>query len=121
MKTMYLSIKDYIGCPKRNVQDFGKVFLMLNYTYIISSTQTYISTIYVFYSMAACFDEMLVIFRPQHLLYQMICPLWDPIVFTCGLLTYLLELLDKLITTELLLFVGCVYARNHYSIKLLPI
>ena len=24
----------YTGCPRRNVPDFGRVFLMLNYTYI---------------------------------------------------------------------------------------
>jgi len=25
-------IEIYTGCPKRNVSDFGRVFLMLNYT-----------------------------------------------------------------------------------------
>jgi len=25
-------------------------------------------------------------FRPPQFRYQMLCPLWDPIVFTCGLL-----------------------------------
>jgi len=25
-------MKPYTGCPRRNVRDFGRVFLMLNYT-----------------------------------------------------------------------------------------
>jgi len=28
----------YKGCPRRNVQDFGRVFLMLNYTDITHNT-----------------------------------------------------------------------------------
>ena len=28
----------YIGCPRRNVPDFGKVFLMLKYTDITQNT-----------------------------------------------------------------------------------
>jgi len=29
---------DYTGCPRRNVRDFGRVFLMLNYTDITQNT-----------------------------------------------------------------------------------
>jgi len=32
------SIVDYRGCPRRNVQNFGGVFLMLNYTDITQNT-----------------------------------------------------------------------------------
>jgi len=28
----------YMGCPRRNVRDFGRVFLMLNYTDITQNT-----------------------------------------------------------------------------------
>jgi len=28
----------YTGCPRKNVRDFGRVFLMLNYTYITQNT-----------------------------------------------------------------------------------
>ena len=28
----------YTGCPRKNVQDFGRVFLMLKYTYITQNT-----------------------------------------------------------------------------------
>jgi len=28
----------YTGCPRRNVRDFGRVFLMLNYTDITQNT-----------------------------------------------------------------------------------
>jgi len=31
-------ISRYTGCPRRNVRDFGKVFLMLNYTDITQNT-----------------------------------------------------------------------------------
>jgi hypothetical protein len=31
---------------------------------------------------ATCFDWRLVIFRPLQFCYQILCPLWDPIVFT---------------------------------------
>ena len=38
----YLHIHTYIciytGCPRRNVQDFGRVFLMLKYTDITQNT-----------------------------------------------------------------------------------
>jgi len=30
--------KDYTGCPRRNVPDFGRVFLMLKYTDITQNT-----------------------------------------------------------------------------------
>ena len=37
----------------------------------------------LFLGKATCFDWKLAIFRPlQHLCYQMLCPVWDPIVFT---------------------------------------
>jgi hypothetical protein len=37
-----LRINDYIytGCPRRNVPDFGRVFLVLKYTDITQSTYT---------------------------------------------------------------------------------
>ena len=31
-------IYTHTGCPRRNVQDFGRVFLMLNYTDITQNT-----------------------------------------------------------------------------------
>jgi len=31
-------IKTYTGCPRRNVRDFGRVFLMLDYTDINQNT-----------------------------------------------------------------------------------
>ena len=30
--------ESYTGCPRRNVRDFGRVFLMLNYTNITQNT-----------------------------------------------------------------------------------
>jgi len=52
---------------------FGDTALKFqNIRCLISITQTYVSTIYLFYSMATCFAYMLVIFRPLHLLYQML-------------------------------------------------
>jgi len=33
------------GCPRRNVPDFGRVFLMLNYTDITQNTYIQISTV----------------------------------------------------------------------------
>jgi len=35
----------YIGCPRRNVPDFGRVFLMLNYTDITQNTYVQIWTV----------------------------------------------------------------------------
>ena len=35
---VYIYIYIYIGCPRRNVPDFGKVFLMLKYTDITQNT-----------------------------------------------------------------------------------
>jgi len=35
---MELCVCEYTGCPRRNVQYFGRVFLMLNYTDIIQNT-----------------------------------------------------------------------------------
>jgi len=34
-------IKRYTGCPRRNVPDFGRVFLMLKYTDITQNTYVY--------------------------------------------------------------------------------
>ena len=34
----YIYIYIYAGCPRRNVRDFGKVFLMLNYTDVTQNT-----------------------------------------------------------------------------------
>jgi len=31
-------VYEYTGCPRRNVQYFGRVFLMLNYTDITQNT-----------------------------------------------------------------------------------
>jgi len=33
-----LGMKQYTGCPRRNVRDFGRVFLMLKYTDITQNT-----------------------------------------------------------------------------------
>ena len=35
---MYVYIYIYTRCPRRNVRDFGRVFLMLNYTDITQNT-----------------------------------------------------------------------------------
>jgi len=35
---IYIYIYIYTGCPRRNVPDFGRVFLMLNYTDITQNT-----------------------------------------------------------------------------------
>ena len=35
---VYICIYIYTGCPRRNVPDFGRVFLMLNYTDITQNT-----------------------------------------------------------------------------------
>ena len=48
----------------------------------ISLHKKNVSTIYLFYSKATCFDWRLVIFRPLQFFYRMLYPLWDPIVFT---------------------------------------
>jgi len=32
------TMHEYTGCPRRNVPDFGRVFLMLNYTDITQNT-----------------------------------------------------------------------------------
>ena len=37
---MHLIVEAYTGCPRRNVPDFGRVFLMLNYTDITQNTYT---------------------------------------------------------------------------------
>ena len=37
-KYMYIHILIYTGCPRRNGQNFGRVFLMLNYTDITQNT-----------------------------------------------------------------------------------
>ena len=36
----------YTGCPRRNVPDFGRVFLMLKYTDITQNT--YVQSIYIY-------------------------------------------------------------------------
>jgi len=38
LKKLYKSIVIYTGCPRRNVADFGRVFLMLKYTDITQNT-----------------------------------------------------------------------------------
>ena len=41
----YMKIQlHYTGCPRRNGQNFGKVFLMLNYTDITQNTYEYIQS-----------------------------------------------------------------------------
>ena len=35
----------YTGCPRRNVQDFGRVFLLLKYTDITQNTYVQIRTV----------------------------------------------------------------------------
>jgi len=48
----------------------------------INVTQIYVSTIYFILKQGYMF-RLEVIFRPlQHFRYQMLCPLWGPIVFT---------------------------------------
>ena len=37
---MYIFIHIYTGCPRRNVQYFGRVFLRSNYTDITQNTYT---------------------------------------------------------------------------------
>ena len=37
-KRYYIYIYIYTGCPRRNGQNFGRVFLMLNYTDITQNT-----------------------------------------------------------------------------------
>jgi len=37
-KTKYIYIYIYTGCPRRNVPDFGRVFLRSNYTDIAQNT-----------------------------------------------------------------------------------
>ena len=38
LSTKRLIVPPYTECPRRNVRDFGRVFLMLNYTDIIQNT-----------------------------------------------------------------------------------
>ena len=38
MLSIYWWIHRYTGCPRRNVPDFGRVFLMLKYTDITQNT-----------------------------------------------------------------------------------
>jgi hypothetical protein len=40
-----LLLAGYTGCPRRNVQYFGRVFLMLNYTDITQNTYIQIRTV----------------------------------------------------------------------------
>jgi len=42
---IYIYIYIYIGCPRRNVPDFGRVFLMLKYTDITQNTYVQISKV----------------------------------------------------------------------------
>ena len=39
------SVKRYTGCPRRNVPDFGRVFLMLKYTDITQNTYVQSGTV----------------------------------------------------------------------------
>jgi len=38
VSALYIYIYIYTGCPRRNVPDFGRVFLILNYTDITQNT-----------------------------------------------------------------------------------
>jgi len=38
MENEFYSVYTYTECPRRNVRDFGRVFLMLNYTDITQNT-----------------------------------------------------------------------------------
>jgi hypothetical protein len=38
--TVLIEIASYTGCPRRNVPNFGRVFLMLKYTDITQNTYT---------------------------------------------------------------------------------
>ena len=38
MRRLNTDNESYKGCPRRNVPDFGRVFLMLNYTDITQNT-----------------------------------------------------------------------------------
>jgi len=38
MDIIVSTIKSYTGCPRRNVPNFGRVFIMLNYTDITQNT-----------------------------------------------------------------------------------
>jgi len=42
---MFIYICAYTGCPRRNVPDFGRVFLMLNYTDITQNTDVQSRTV----------------------------------------------------------------------------
>jgi len=42
---MYVCVYVYTGCPRRNVPDFGRVFLMLNYTDITQNTSVQSGTV----------------------------------------------------------------------------
>jgi len=43
--SLYIYIYIYTGCPRWNVPDFGRVFLMLKYTYITQNTYIQIWTV----------------------------------------------------------------------------
>ena len=42
---IYIYIYIYTGCPRRNVPDFGRVFLMLKYTDITQNTYVQSGTV----------------------------------------------------------------------------
>jgi len=44
-KYTYIYIHTYTGCPRRNIPDFGRVFLMLKYTDITQNTNIQIGTV----------------------------------------------------------------------------
>jgi hypothetical protein len=55
---------------------------------------------------ATCFDWRLVIFRPLQFCYQMLYPLWDPIVFT--VVEYVLAKVSRKVYNYKVLLTGCV-------------
>ena len=72
----------------------------------ISLHKTNVSTIYLFQSKATCFDQRLVIFMPLQFCYQMLCPLWDPIVST--VVEYVLAKVSRKVYNYEVLLTGCV-------------
>jgi len=45
IESIYMYIYIYTGCPRRNVPDFGRVFLMLKYTDITQNTYVQSGTV----------------------------------------------------------------------------
>jgi len=50
----HIYIYIYTGCPRRNVRDFGRVFLMLNYTDITQNTYVQSRTVMEIMSREKC-------------------------------------------------------------------